>query len=127
MQIFREPGRYLVVGAACAACNNVILIVGDHIGLHYGVLIILTFLLVIPAGYLAHSLWTFHAQPSWPSFRNFIFGSVAGTFVAALVIFGLKTCLPLPMIVIAPTATVIMMIYNYIMARCTIALRQSRT
>lgn len=51
--------RALVVGLACALAHNVIMIVGDWIGLHYAVSLVFSFLIVVVLGYRLHSGWTF--------------------------------------------------------------------
>jgi putative flippase GtrA len=114
---FREPSRYLVVGAFCALLNNAILIGGDAAGLHYAVCILLTFVLVLPASYLVHAWWTFRVPASWPAFGRFIGGSISSLVVASFAVWLFKGALELPMLIAAPVATVAMAIYNYLMAR----------
>lgn len=120
-----QPSRYLVVGGLCALLNNVILIGGDFAGLHYAVSILLTFVLVLPAAYMAHALWTFRSPMSWQAFGRFIGGSVSSLIVASFAVWLFRGALQLPMLVAAPLATVAMTIYNYVMAKWAISHRRA--
>jgi putative flippase GtrA len=124
MRLSSEPSRYLVIGAVCAALNNVILICGDAAGLHYVASILLTFTLVLPASYLAHARWTFDVTLSWTAFGRFVLGSFASLFVASFTIWAFRGALFLPMIIAAPLATVTMTVYNYIMTRWAVRPRR---
>jgi putative flippase GtrA len=117
MGLPRELSRYLVIGAVCAVLNNLILICGDALGLHYAVSIMITFALVLPATYLAHAHWTFDIRLSWVGFGRFLLGSVISLLVASSTIWLFRGLLLLPMAVTAPLATVTMTAYNYIMTR----------
>lgn len=117
----REPSRYLGVGALCALLNNVILIVGDAAGLHYALSILLTFVLVLPASFLAHAWWTFRVPPSWQTFARFLGGSVSSLVAASLTLWLFRGVLDLPMVIAAPFATVAMTTYNYAMAKWAVS------
>lgn len=120
LQLPREPSRYLVIGAVCALLNNLILIGGDATGLHYAMSIMLTFVIVLPASYLAHACWTFDIALSWTAFGRFIIGSVSSLFVASFAIWLFFALLDLPMVVSAPSATIAMTAYNFAMTRWAI-------
>ena len=124
LRIPREPGRYLTIGLVCAVLNNLILIGGDLAGLHYAVSVLLTFLFVLPASYLAHTYWTFDVTLSWQAFGRYVLGSLASLAVASFVVWLLRGALALPMVVAAPLATIAMTIYNYLMARWAIRYRK---
>ena len=119
----REPSRYLAVGAVCALLNNVILIGGDSIGLHYSLSILLTFVIVLPASYLAHAWWTFRTPANWSAFARFLGGSLSSLVVASFAVWLFRGFLDLPMLVAAPLATVAMVLYNYAMAKWAVARR----
>jgi len=113
----RAPARYLVVSGACAALNNLMLIAGDAAGLHYAVCVLLTFLLVVPIGYLAHASWSFAAAPSWRGFIHYIAGSSSGLVIASAAVAIFRGGLALPMVITAPLATLLLALYNYWMTR----------
>lgn len=117
----QEPNRYVMIGAVCAAFNNLILIGGEAAGLHFVASILLTFILVLPASYFAHAFWTFDVTLSWSAFARFLLGSVSGLCLASFTIGMLCGPLSLPMILAAPLATIIMTVYNYMIARWAIA------
>lgn len=125
MTRYREPKRYLVVGGACAVANNLVLIASDQAGLHYGLSILLCFVLVTPFSYFLHAWWTFDVPRSWIGFVRFVIGQLSGLLMASITIIVLKAGIGLPMIVTAPLATVIMMLYNFFVAR--FALRYGQT
>ena len=119
----QEPGRYLVIGAVCAVLNNAILILGDRSGLHYAASLLITFLLVLPASYLAHAWWTFKSPANWAAFGRFLGGSIASLAVASLAVGACRGALALPMVVAAPLATVAMTLYNFAMTRWAVKRR----
>lgn len=112
--------RYLIIGAGCALLNNLILIGGDALGLHVLICVTLTFVFVLPASYVAHACWTFEQRPSWLTFARFIGGSFSSLLVASVAIWSLHGLLGLPMWITAPTSTVIMVMYNYVLAHWAI-------
>ncbi|MCE7797469.1 GtrA family protein [Sphingobium sufflavum] len=120
----REPGRYLLVGAACALFNNIILIGGDAAGLHYAVSVLLTFVLMLPLSYLAHASWTFDATVNWPAFGRFLLGSLSSLAMATFAVGLFHDALRLPMVLAAPVATVVMTVYNFLMTRWAVRRRQ---
>jgi putative flippase GtrA len=109
--------RYLSIGALCAMLNNLILIGADAAGFHYVAAIFLTFVLVLPASYCAHTFWTFNVPFSWIALGRFLMGSLASLAVASVAVWILCGFLLLPMIVSAPLATVTMTVYNFVVTR----------
>jgi putative flippase GtrA len=111
-----RPARYLVVGAVSAAANNVIMIGGDAAGMHYWVAVLLTFM-VVPPSYIAHALWVFGVRTSWAAFGHYVAGTISSFLVMVLTIGLLRGVLLLPMVAAAPIATLVMVLYNYLMTR----------
>ncbi len=109
--------RYLAAGIGFAALNNVLLIGGDWSGLHYGACIALTFVVSVPLSYLVHARWTFRTSHGWTGFARYLGGSVSSLVIAAFAVWFFRGLLGLPMLAAAPLATVVMTVYNYIMAR----------
>ncbi|PXW78172.1 putative flippase GtrA [Blastomonas natatoria] len=113
----RTPIRYLTIGAGCAVLNNAILIGADFSGLHYTAATALTFVTTVPLAYAAHALWTFNARLSWRGLARFVAGSLSSLMAAGLTIAALCGGLALPMVLAAPLATAVMVLYNFFMAR----------
>lgn len=118
--------RYLVVALACALLNNSILIIGDRLGVHYGALIGLCCLITGNFAYLLHSGFTFRRRTGWVQYGRFMAGIVLGMPAAWLFMFVLRSLIGLPMWIAAPTATVLMLIYNFLSARFAILLQLTR-
>lgn len=116
--------RYLVVGAACALVNNVILIGGDAMGLAHGILIALTWAIGCSLGYVLHAGWTFRQPRSASAYLRFMAGCALGVPIAwaSLVLFA--GLLALPMWQAAPLSTLAMIAYNYASARIAILWRR---
>lgn len=117
--------RYLLIGAFCAGLNNVVLISGEAVGLHYVASILLTFAIVQPASYLAHAWWTFDQPLSLPALGRFLMGSITGMILAGFTVGIMCGPFHLPMIVAAPSATVVTTIYNFMMTRWAVTHRQA--
>jgi putative flippase GtrA len=117
----RTPVRYLAIGAGCAILNNAILIGADLSGLHYTAATALTFLTTVPLAYAAHALWTFNARLSWRGLARFAAGSLSSLLAAGLTIAALCGALALPMVLAAPLATAVMVLYNFLMARWAVS------
>jgi len=67
-----ELRRYLSVGVICAALHNLIVISAAWLGLHYLLALLLSAIVVTPAGYALHTLYTFGAVFSWSRFMRFV-------------------------------------------------------
>ena len=117
-------GRYLIVGAVCAALNNILLIGADWVGLHYSAAIALTIAITLPIAYFSHALWTFSSQISIQSFARFVAGSFSSVVVAAALVAGLRGWIGMPMLFAAPIATILMVLYNFVMTRWAVSNRK---
>jgi len=115
-----RPLRYLLVGAACAALNNALMIGADHIGFHYAWSMIAAFILVTPLGFWLHSRFTFGAALSWRNLRTFALGVAAGFPLSLLVMAVLCSGLHLSVMIAAPIATLVLFAWNYVSARFAI-------
>jgi putative flippase GtrA len=120
-----RPRRYATIGVACAVMNNILLIAGDLMGLHYMISTILGFLIVTPAAYLLHSAYTFGEPRSWAALWRFSAGVAFAVPIFFLVMALLCSGLGLPVIVAAPLATLFMFVWNYVSARWAIVARLS--
>lgn len=109
----KRTTRYTLVGAICAATYNAIMIVGSRAGGDYVSLSFLAYLVVTPIGYLLHARLTFGVRLAWRDFARFALGIAAGFPVYFVVMAVLCSGLHLPVSVAAPTATVVMYLWNY--------------
>jgi putative flippase GtrA len=115
-----RPARYIVVGAICAVVHNVVMIVGDLIGFHYLPMNFVSFGMVTLLGYWLHSRFTFRGQLSIAAFLYFAAGLAVGFPFSLLVMAILCTGLGIPVIIAAPTATIVLFLWNYASAHWAI-------
>ena len=115
-----RPLRYLFVGAACAALNNIIIIGANWFGYHYALSTIAALLLVTPFGFWLHSRFTFDAALSWRSLGTFFLGVAAGFPLSLSVMAVLCSALHVKVIFAAPLTTGILFAWNYVSARLAI-------
>lgn len=115
-----RPARYLSVGAACAVANNLIMIAGDRLGIHYAALTTLCFALVTPFAYWMHTAFTFETERSFRGFFLFSAGVATAFPISLLLMALLYSGLGAPMIVAAPVTTVLLFVWNYFSARTAI-------
>jgi len=78
------------------------------------------------AGYGAHVHFTFRQTPGWRSYARFMAGVALGIPAAYMTLALLCDGLHLPMIVAAPIATMVLLVYNYLSARLAIMRRLFR-
>jgi putative flippase GtrA len=105
--------RYGIVGAICAVANNVLMIAGDRVGIHYVITTTIAFLVVTPAGYLMHAAFTFRERRSWAGFFRFTAGIALGFPVSLLLMAILCSGLGQPVVIAAPVMTVLLIVWTY--------------
>lgn len=111
-------GRFAAVGLACAVLHNVIMIGGDALGLHYVVSSVISFAIVVAAGFAMHSAWTFpESERSRMSFGRYALSMSANfpLFVAGMFVLVDLAALPVPLA--APLVTLALMAFNFIATR----------
>src|SRR4026209_1446085 len=121
-------GRYLVVGIRSAALHNVIMIVGDLMGLHYFTSSVCSLVVVTSFGYWLHSRWTFPgAEKSAASYTRY-FLTIGANFPLSLAgLFVLIDLLAMPVAIAAPAVTVILFAFNYVANRWALRVKRERT
>ena len=115
-----RPARYIVVGAICAVVHNVVMIVCDFLGFHYLPMNFVSFGIVTLLGYLLHSGFTFRGQLSIAAFLCFAAGLAVGFPISLLVMAILCTGLGIPVTIAAPSATIVLFVWNYASAQWAI-------
>jgi putative flippase GtrA len=121
-----QPGRYAVNGLVCALAHNAVMIGGDAAGLHYLPATILSFFLVGGLGYALHVKSTFRQSLRFGSYARFMAGLSLGFPVSLPVMFLLCDVLKLPVWIASPVATLLLFLFNYVMARWAIMRRGVR-
>jgi len=111
-------GRFLTVGLACTLLHNVIMIVGHALGLHYVVSSVVSFAIVVVAGYALHSAWTFpRSGRGRTSFARYALSMGANfpLFVASM--FVLVDLARLAVLVAVPAVTIALLAFNFVATR----------
>jgi len=121
--IDREPLRYLLCGGLCAVVNNIILIGGDGLGLHYALLTAISWALAGSLGYGLNARFTFRQPWRGRAYLRFMGGVALGVPLSLALLALFVSLLRLPMWFAAPASTLLMMVYNYANARLAIMRR----
>lgn len=117
MKRVRQSLTYLSVGALCALLNNVIMIGGDILGFHYAMLNLLAFFIVNSLGYVLHAHATFAKERCFGGYVRFMLGCANGFLLSMALFFLFCTILQWPMVIASPLVTVLLLVYNILIAR----------
>lgn len=120
MSQFRYSLSYVIVAGLCLGVHNVTLIVTDALGLPLWIIISLSFAIVATAGYIGHSLATFTQRLSWQSFFRYTAAMTANIPIAFGLVWFIRNMLGLPMLIVAPVSSVLMIAINYCLSRWAI-------
>jgi putative flippase GtrA len=112
--------RYAIIACCCAASHNVIMIVGDYIGVGFVEASLVSFMFVTPAAYALHARFTFAERLSLTRFLRFALGVAVALPLSLLMMTILCTLAKLPMVVAAPIATLVLFVWNYVAAHLSI-------
>jgi hypothetical protein len=118
-----RTARYTLIAAICAAASNAVIILGDVAGGHYVPVIIFSFAVVTPLGYLLHSGFTFSEQRSWVGLLRFAWAGALAFPLSLLTMAFLCTGLGLRVAIAAPIATAVLFLWNYASAHWAIIRR----
>lgn len=109
--------RYSVVSGICLAIHNAVMIATDFLGANLWQAVLLSFCVVVIVGFLLHSRYTFRTERSWRGLGRYTMAMSLNIPLALLATGFWHEILQLPMILAAPLATVIMMIFNFFASR----------
>jgi putative flippase GtrA len=114
------PTRFVVVGLICALTHNAILLTTDRWQLHYAIGCALSYLVVVVLGFVLHVRWTFQQSATPAAFWRYALSMAANYPFTLVLLFLMCDIAGLPIIIAGPTATVLMMAWNFIAARWAI-------
>lgn len=115
-----RPARYILVGATCAILYNAVMILGERAGFGYVSSSVISLFAVIPTGYILHAAFTFGSDRSWRAFFRFAGSILAGFPISLLTVALLSSGAGLPMVIAAPIATLVLLVWNYATAHWAI-------
>ncbi|MEL7488042.1 MAG: GtrA family protein, partial [Pseudomonadota bacterium] len=106
--------RYLAVAAFCAGLHNAIMIALDFANVYYGLSLIVSAAVLIPTGFFLQATFTFSADLTWRAFYRYAAVMIVNTPLSFVFLWALYDRLSLPMVVAAPLATIILLIWNFL-------------
>ena len=116
MKHTRAIPRYLVVGGALALLSNVLLIALDRVEVHYVISCTLAFVITLVLAYGLHTHWTFGAERSFSGLLRYGAAMALNLPVSMALLFTLISVGGLSMPIAAPVATVLLTVFNYVIA-----------
>ena len=120
MSLFATPSRFVIVGLACAATHNAIVLSADHWHVHYIVSCVLSYVIVIVLGFLLHTRFTFAQVPTLAAFARYALSMAANYPVTLGLLFLMCDFAGWPVAIATPTATVLMLVWNFLASRWAI-------
>ena len=121
-------GRFFSVGLMCALLHNAIMIGGDRLGLHYVVSSFVSFAIVVLAGYVLHSAWTFPgAERGVMSFARYTLTMALNLPLSLAGMFIFVDLAGLDVPIAAPAVTVVLAAFNFIGGRWALRARRAQS
>ena len=113
--------RYLAVGAVCSAVNYGLMLAIDR--RDYIVSSVIAFPVVGLLAYILHARFTFRVAPTAPAYLAYLIATASSflCFVALMAV--LHDCLLLDVATAVPIVTLILVCWNFVLARSTIERR----
>jgi putative flippase GtrA len=124
--LVRHSARYIGVAGCCAVINNGLLIALDATGLQAIGCVAVSVTVMIPLAYALHTRWTFNTVAEKAGFARYAAISLLNLPASMVLILLLRDMAGLPMIVVAPTVTIVLSCLNFLTAHWSIARQRSR-
>jgi putative flippase GtrA len=118
--MLRQAGPYTLIAALCAGLNIAILIAGEAAGLHYVFSTALSFAACICVGYAMHCRWTFEAEPTLAGLLRYTMAMSLNFPMSLAAVWLFYSALGLPMMLAAPSSTVMLTGINFALTRWAI-------
>ena len=117
-----EP-RYLAVAGSCAVMHNLIMIVGNLLGVHYLSSSVVSFVLVALTGYVLHAHFTFRTSPSARSLLRYALAMAGNYPLSIALLFVLCDLLGTSVMLAAPLATGILICCNFLLSQQALTIK----
>ena len=115
-----RTGRYAQVGLLCALINNAIVIGMDRLASPYPLSVTVGSIVSLTVGYLLHAAYTFRARATFAGWLKFGAANVSGFLLSMALMFVMCSLVGLSASVAMPLVTVILFVWNYIVAHLII-------
>jgi putative flippase GtrA len=109
--------RFVFVGAACAALNNILVIGLAAFGIHYFFSTALAFVPVLCVGYAVHKNFTFCSSASWPSFIRYTLAMLMNYPIWIIGLYVQCNLFGVSISVAAPMTTALVFAWNFVSTR----------
>ena len=109
--------RFSGVSAVCMVLHNLIMIIADANGLSCDVAILLSYAIVVVAGYSLNSSYTFGVERNSFNFTRYALAMASNVPALWLLLGLLVGHLGWPMLLASPISTLIMTLFNFTMSR----------
>lgn len=120
MTSLRTPARFAIVGLICAAAHNAIVIGAGWWQIHYAPACVISFLVVVVLGFVLHVRFTFEQPATAAAFWRYSVGMAANYPLTLVLLFLMCDLAAWPVAVAAPSATVLLFVWNFVTGRWAI-------
>lgn len=117
MPRWRNLFSYGLIAALCAGLHLAILVTGDVLGLHFTVLVTISFIVCVIVGYLGHCRFTFEVDPTLAELARYTLAMTANYPLTLAAVWLAHDWMGLPMLIAAPASTVLLTAYNFLSSR----------
>lgn len=121
MQRLGNLFSYGMTGALCAGLHFLILVLGDALGVHFALLVTVSFVVCAIVGYLLHCRFTFEIAPTLKELGRYTLAMTGNYPLSLAIVWLANDRLGLPMIIAAPLSTVLLTAYNFLSSRWAVA------
>lgn len=111
---------YLLVSGVCLLLNNAVLIIADFSGCTLLVSVLLSYAIVVVAGYLLHSVISFRRPFGHAAFGRYALAMATNVPLLFAITWLWRDVAGLPMRSAAPLATTCMVLINFVLGRWAI-------
>jgi len=125
MKPFAVPTRFALVGLACAAAHNVIVVAADRWHIHYALSCLLSYVVVVILGFVLHVHFTFQQAPTVASFWRYAISMAANYPITLALLFVMCDIAGWPVAIAAPVATIVLFAWNFLASRWAIVRKPS--
>lgn len=115
--------RYGAVAGLCAVAHNIIMILGNWMGIATPLLVMLSFCAVILLGFGLHTRVTFAVGPDLESLVRYTMAMAANLPLTMVILWFLVEVCGWSMVVAAPAGTIVLVALNFLMTQWAIVSR----
>ncbi|MFU7527855.1 GtrA family protein [Qipengyuania sp. ASV99] len=119
--------RYSIIGIASVLANNVILIAGHMLGVHYAISTLVCFFLIGALAYVGHANITFAARHSIAGYARYCGTQAFGLCLTLAILFVMIDLLAWPIWISAPLVSALMFVYTFIATRWAVTYGYNRS